>query len=787
MSKMLGRGLRSQTLLFVALAVVACGRKSKTAKSLSDIGQQPVASDPRTVGQEKELVALLTRTGLTSNYVLSVVSTYKTLLATNQAQAGQFYDRVSGIVNKQEQAVALELMQAVSRQANPNRSLYLLNQGQLFLDLYPTKEVVQRVNSTRMFGALSDEARRVALDPLVTSQFQKFPEGSVSKIMEAVLETMAQLSPEVSVSATARQLAKIVETLASSTGDLSSTLLKDAVQSGLASSLISTQPASAISGQMLSALNRTTANGARGHGVLLITGSCTDGLLVHISGPGLAAPATAVCSNGSFLKTLSFADPTAGGARSVTFSQTDLNGVTTSVSRVFDNDVQPPAVTLGAPSLRGVNSSAEPTEIVVSVGGGDVASLEFTTNDILKTTTGNADCEVAVSGAGLASRTISLSRCTGDGTVSVRVAGNIAVDDLGNSSTQSAPSALVTVANTPPSPPTLSSPILTASQRPVWTWNTATAVGSGTFRVKIDNSDFSSGTTLVAGPTYTPTSDLAEGAHTLYVQEKDVAGNWSSTASFPVTVDLTPPAMPSVGGGTSANGGLLTFNWSASGGGSGHFRYKLDSGNYVETNLLTYTTPTALSNGAHRLIVEESDLAGNWSSAGSYDVSVSAWSAPVLSGTTSDGVRGRGALTVSGPCLSGYLVTLTGAGLASPQMTTCTNGTFSTTLNFSNPTAGGSRSVTFSQTDGAVTTSVTRSFTNDVAPPSVSLAAHLLGNGDHTTRWSNMLGFEWVGNGGQCKYHQYFCVVCKQYCLGCSAQLESRTRDKYERRRHGRP
>lgn len=51
--------------------------------------------------------------------------------------------------------------------------------------------------------------------------------------------------------------------------------------------------------------------------------------------------------------------------------------------------------------------------------------------------------------------------------------------------------------------------------------------GNGTFRYKLDDPNLTSGATTTTGTAYTLASSLSDGAHTLYVQERDAVGNWS--------------------------------------------------------------------------------------------------------------------------------------------------------------------------------------------------------------------------------------------------------------------
>jgi hypothetical protein len=65
--------------------------------------------------------------------------------------------------------------------------------------------------------------------------------------------------------------------------------------------------------------------------------------------------------------------------------------------------------------------------------------------------------------------------------------------------------------------------------KPTWTWKTGGS-GNGTFRVRVDNPDMG-GASMVSNASFTQPVELQEGKRTLYVQERDAAGNWSSTSS----------------------------------------------------------------------------------------------------------------------------------------------------------------------------------------------------------------------------------------------------------------
>lgn len=93
---------------------------------------------------------------------------------------------------------------------------------------------------------------------------------------------------------------------------------------------------------------------------------------------------------------------------------------------------------------------------------------------------------------------------------------------------------------TSPESPLVSANSPTNNTTPTWTWSTGGG-GSGTYRYKLDDSDFASGATEVSGSSYTPTLALTEGAHILYVQERNFSGDWSMAGSCQTVIDITPP------------------------------------------------------------------------------------------------------------------------------------------------------------------------------------------------------------------------------------------------------
>ena len=198
----------------------------------------------------------------------------------------------------------------------------------------------------------------------------------------------------------------------------------------------------------------------------------------------------------------------------------------------------------------------------------------------------------------------------------------------------------IVIDTTAPTAPAVSGTTPTNDTTPSWTWSSGGGSGNGTYRYKLDHSDLSTGATETTVASFSQISPLGQGAHTLYVQEQDAAGNWSQSGSFAIVIDTTAPVAPVVSGSTPTNDTTPTWNWSAGAGGSGTFRYKLDDGDLstgaTQTTAAAFTPTAALSEGSHTLYVQERDEVGNWSESGIFAITVdtTASTRPIVAGTT---------------------------------------------------------------------------------------------------------------------------------------------------------
>lgn len=186
----------------------------------------------------------------------------------------------------------------------------------------------------------------------------------------------------------------------------------------------------------------------------------------------------------------------------------------------------------------------------------------------------------------------------------------------------------ITLDTVPPIKPTVAGPSPVSTRTPTWTW-TSGGGGNGTYRYRLDAEDVSAGT-QTSEVTYTASKDLDPGTHTLYVQERDLAGNWSLVGKRSVRIDTTRPAAPIVNGeGLTSNNPRPTWSWQGSGDdASGLFRYKLDNSDLrtgaTETKTVSFAPKAGeeLKEGVHTLYVQQQDSAGNWSNSGNASIKV---------------------------------------------------------------------------------------------------------------------------------------------------------------------
>ena len=145
----------------------------------------------------------------------------------------------------------------------------------------------------------------------------------------------------------------------------------------------------------------------------------------------------------------------------------------------------------------------------------------------------------SISNPGSTNPVVNITGCSGNGDVSITVEAGKSQDIVGNSDL-GASSQVFSVDNIAPDPPSVSSNNASASNlRPTWNWDQGASPGAGDFRYKLNDADLNSDATETTATTFTPQTNLSSGDFTLYVQEKDLAGNWSSSGSLSIQIDVS--------------------------------------------------------------------------------------------------------------------------------------------------------------------------------------------------------------------------------------------------------
>lgn len=200
----------------------------------------------------------------------------------------------------------------------------------------------------------------------------------------------------------------------------------------------------------------------------------------------------------------------------------------------------------------------------------------------------------------------------------------------------------------------------TANTTPTWSWSSGGNGGSGMYRYRLNDSNLASGAIEIAGTSFTPGAALSDGTHTLYVQERDTAGNWSASGSFAIQV-VTPPAAPRLTPPTPSLRSL-GLSWERVPGATSYNLYWADSpgvttrSNKIPIGLLRAYNHTQLSGGTiyyYKLAAVKSGV----ESALSNEVSAAPYSnvAPTVTDIWPS----------TGPTSGGTPVTITGTGFVS--------------------------------------------------------------------------------------------------------------------------
>lgn len=92
----------------------------------------------------------------------------------------------------------------------------------------------------------------------------------------------------------------------------------------------------------------------------------------------------------------------------------------------------------------------------------------------------------------------------------------------------------ITLDVTPPGSPILSGSAFTTSTSPLWVWKSG-GEGAGVFRTALTEAELSQGKES-SDMFFQPNAPLAPGIHTLWVEERDLAGNWSAPGHLAIEI-----------------------------------------------------------------------------------------------------------------------------------------------------------------------------------------------------------------------------------------------------------
>lgn len=169
------------------------------------------------------------------------------------------------------------------------------------------------------------------------------------------------------------------------------------------------------------------------------------------------------------------------------------------LSPVFtDVDTTPPAITISAPS----SATTKSGPVSYTINYTESPTISLSAADVTLNKTGTADGVVTVTGSGSATRTVTITSITGDGTLGISLAANTAIDAVGNSALAPAASSTFTTDNTAPSV-TLSAPSLaTTNTGPVTytaTYTGASSISLTTASVTLNKTGTANGTVTISG------------------------------------------------------------------------------------------------------------------------------------------------------------------------------------------------------------------------------------------------------------------------------------------------
>jgi len=502
-------------------------------------------------------------------------------------------------------------------------------------------------------------------------------------------------------------------------------------------------------------------------------GTGETGSTVHILVDGAEVGTALVNAQGNW--TFTPTDPLGDGQHAITFNATDAAGNSGSTSTAFNLTVDT-GVPL-APTIATASDNAGPVQTPLTSG----QTTDDTTPTLNGTAENNATITIYENGA-----FVGTTQANGSGawsfTLDTLTSGShtwtaTATDAAGNVSPAS-PGFTVIVDTTAPNAPVITYALddagsLTGQLSTGQTTDdisprlSGTSEPNATVRIYENSALIGTGQADANGNwTIDLTTTLSPGTHTFTAQATDVAGNNSQpSASFSLTVDTTPPALPvltsitdDVGNAATpiANGGLTndaqpTLTGTAEAGATVNiFDNGVQIGSVTATGgTWSFTPSTGLGNGSHSLTFSATDAAGNASAqTADYVINVDATAPaiPVISavvddvGTITGPVTGGNPTndarpTLNGTAEAGSTVRIYDGTTLVGTVTADTNGNW-TLPQTSTTLSEGRHNFTVTATDVAGNTSapsIVTSIVVDLTPPPAPTGLAVITNGTHVT------------------------------------------------------
>ena len=436
-----------------------------------------------------------------------------------------------------------------------------------------------------------------------------------------------------------------------------------------------------------------------GDTALTLSGGCLTGAIVTLSG---ASSSSVLCQSSSFSL---ITTKTSDGVYNYSLTQADLSGNTSSaVAFQWTRDTAPPsAPTITTPIASPVYSNSSSfiisgaclSDYLVVLGGAAQKSISCNASTYSFTITASSDSTYVFT-----VKQVSPYNQVASSSVSTTWIRRTAA----------------------PAAPVLSSP----NSNPYFSGQTnLTLRGTCLLNSTITMTGASSGTDVCDDSTFViPISQESDGTYSYSITQTDLAGNTSPALSFQWVRDTTVPAAPTISTPSMSpiysnsstfviSGSCLTGSTVVLGGADQQTRLCSSS---------SYTfTINGNNDGSHIYTVSQKNP-HNEILSDSVDVE---WirdttppSIPVIASPASPYVSGDSSLVISGTCLAGYTIQLSGASSSS---IVCTNGLFSLTTT---QTSDGVYQYLLTQTDLAGNISASKSFQwtrNTVSPPTPTI------------------------------------------------------------------